>query len=127
MGWVLIFDIQGWITLFIGSLLALITFFSSYSHVSIPFGGTAQIRDHKVYYDDLWLPEILNDTPWQLQRYNTFQLGMNSFFCLEKNDSTLFINAARRNLDLFCCLSGTPALGYFFPIRARSRSTLRTL
>lgn len=32
----------------------------------------SQIRDHKVYYDDLWLPEILNDTPWQLQRYRTF-------------------------------------------------------
>lgn len=44
----------------------------------------SQIRDHKVYYDDLWLPEILNDTPWQLQRYRTFQLGMNSFFVLQK-------------------------------------------
>ena len=44
MGRVLVFDIQGWITLFIGGLLALITFFSSYSHVSIPFGGTAQIN-----------------------------------------------------------------------------------
>ena len=44
---------------------------------------SSQIRDHKVYYDDLWLPEILNDTPWQLQRYRTFQLGMNSFFVLQ--------------------------------------------
>jgi hypothetical protein len=44
----------------------------------------SQIRDHKVYYDDLWLPEILNDTPWGLQRYCTFQLGMNSYFSLEK-------------------------------------------
>ena len=43
-----------------------------------------QIRDYKVYYDDLWLPEILYDTPWQLQRYRTFQLGMNSFFHLAK-------------------------------------------
>ena len=44
MGRVWLFDIQGWITLFIGGLLALITFFSSYSYVSIPFGGTAQIN-----------------------------------------------------------------------------------
>jgi hypothetical protein len=44
----------------------------------------SQIRDHKVYYDNLWLPEILSDTPWQLQCYHTFQLGMNSFFVLEK-------------------------------------------
>ncbi|MCP9910755.1 hypothetical protein KBZ15_12720 [Cyanobium sp. BA20m-p-22] len=44
VGRVWLFDIQGWITLFIGGLLALITFFSAYSHVSIPFGGTAQIN-----------------------------------------------------------------------------------
>lgn len=44
----------------------------------------SQIRDHKVYYDDLWLLEILNDTPFKLQRYCTFQLGMNSFFVLQK-------------------------------------------
>lgn len=44
----------------------------------------SQIRDHKVYYDNLWLPEILSSTPWQLQCYQTFQLGMNSFFVLQK-------------------------------------------
>ena len=44
----------------------------------------SQIRDHKVYYDNLCLREILSDTPWQLQFYQTFQLGMNSFFVLEK-------------------------------------------
>jgi hypothetical protein len=45
---------------------------------------SSQIRDHKVYYDDLWLHEILNETPWQLKRYRTFQLGMNSFFVMQK-------------------------------------------
>ncbi|HBH72183.1 MAG TPA: hypothetical protein DDY43_01785 [Synechococcales bacterium UBA10510] len=44
----------------------------------------SQIRDHKVYYDNLWLPEILHDIPWRLQCYYTFQLGMNSFFVLQK-------------------------------------------
>jgi hypothetical protein len=44
----------------------------------------SQIRDHKVYYDDLWLAEILRETPWQLKRYQPFQLGMNSFFLLSK-------------------------------------------
>jgi hypothetical protein len=33
VGRVWLFDIQGWITLFLGGLLALITLFSSYSHV----------------------------------------------------------------------------------------------
>jgi hypothetical protein len=36
---VLVFDIQGWITLILGSLLALITLFTSYSHVHVPFLG----------------------------------------------------------------------------------------
>jgi hypothetical protein len=35
----LIFDIQGWITFILGRLLALITLFSSYSHVHVPFAG----------------------------------------------------------------------------------------
>jgi len=43
-----------------------------------------QIRDHKVYYDDLWITEMLSTTPWQLQHYRTFQLGMNSLFVLTK-------------------------------------------
>ena len=41
---VLIFDIQGWITLVIGGLLALITLFSSYSYASIPFIGTVEFN-----------------------------------------------------------------------------------
>ena len=39
MGRVLLFDIQGWITLVLGGLLALITLFASYSHVHLPFLG----------------------------------------------------------------------------------------
>jgi hypothetical protein len=39
VGRVLVFDIQGWITLLLGSLLALITLFTSYSHVHVPFLG----------------------------------------------------------------------------------------
>ena len=44
LGRVLIFDIQGWITLVIGGLLALITLFSSYSNASIPFIGTVEFN-----------------------------------------------------------------------------------
>jgi hypothetical protein len=44
----------------------------------------SQIRDHKVYYDDLWLAETLKRTTWQLQHYQLFQFGMNSFFILNK-------------------------------------------
>jgi hypothetical protein len=39
LGRVWLFDIQGWITLLLGGLLALITLFSSYSYVHIPFLG----------------------------------------------------------------------------------------
>ena len=39
VGRVLVFDIQGWITLFLGGLLALITLFTSYSHAHVPFLG----------------------------------------------------------------------------------------
>ncbi len=42
LGRVLVFDIQGWITLILGGLPALITLFSSYSHVHVPFAGTRQ-------------------------------------------------------------------------------------
>ena len=48
MGRVWLFDIQGWITLFLGGLLALITLFSSYSHVHIPFLGAVAL-------DQKWL------------------------------------------------------------------------
>ncbi len=44
MGRVLLFDIQGWITLILGGLLAVITLFSSYSHVHIPFIGAVALN-----------------------------------------------------------------------------------
>ena len=43
MGRVWLFDIQGWITLLLGGLLALITLFTSYSHVRIPFLGNVAL------------------------------------------------------------------------------------
>lgn len=43
VGRVLLFDIQGWLTLFLGGLLALITLFSSCSHVHIPFLGAVAL------------------------------------------------------------------------------------
>jgi hypothetical protein len=43
VGRVLSFDIQGWITLILGGLLALITLFSSYNHVHVPFVGTVAL------------------------------------------------------------------------------------
>ena len=44
----------------------------------------SQIRDHKVYYDDFWLKNILKKTDWKIQKYRTFQFGMNSEFTLCK-------------------------------------------
>lgn len=44
----------------------------------------SQVRDHKVYYDDLWLSEIIEGTGWRLKSYQRFQLGMNIFFELEQ-------------------------------------------
>ena len=38
----------------------------------------SQIRDHKVYYDDLWINEIVDKTPWKISFYKTFQMGLNS-------------------------------------------------
>ena len=43
VGRVWLFDIQGWITLLLGGLLALITLFTSYSHVRIPFLGNVAL------------------------------------------------------------------------------------
>jgi uncharacterized membrane protein len=43
VGRILFFDIQGWITLIQGCLLALITLFTSYSHVHLPFLGTVEL------------------------------------------------------------------------------------
>ncbi len=42
MGRFFVFDIQGWITLLLGGLLALITY-TSYSHVHIPFLGAVAV------------------------------------------------------------------------------------
>ena len=44
----------------------------------------SQIKDHWVYYDDLWLKEIISLSPWRVKSYQKFQLGMNSKFILRK-------------------------------------------
>ena len=44
----------------------------------------SQIIDHKVYYDELWLKNILSKTSWELKKYRTFQFGLNSEFILVK-------------------------------------------
>jgi hypothetical protein len=44
VGRVWLFDIQGWITLLLGGLLALISLFSSYSYVHIPFLGAVALN-----------------------------------------------------------------------------------
>ena len=44
----------------------------------------SQITDHWVYYDDLWLNEIIALTPWIVTSYQLFQLGLNSEFILTK-------------------------------------------
>ena len=44
MGRIRLFDIQGWITLLLGGLLALITVFSPYSHVHLPFLGNVSLE-----------------------------------------------------------------------------------
>jgi hypothetical protein len=44
VGRVWLFDIQGWITLILGGLLALITLFTSYSHVHLPFLGAIALN-----------------------------------------------------------------------------------
>ena len=49
MGRVFLFDIQGWITLILGGLLALITLFSSYSHVHIPFLGAGALNQQRLF------------------------------------------------------------------------------
>ncbi len=49
MGRVFLFDIQGWITLILGGLLALITLFSSYSHVHIPFIGAVALNQQWLF------------------------------------------------------------------------------
>ena len=49
VGRVFLFDIQGWITLLLGGLLALITLFSSYSHVHIPFLGAVALDQQRLF------------------------------------------------------------------------------
>ena len=44
----------------------------------------SQIKDHKIYYDKLWLNQILSRTNWVLQDYKKFQFGLNSEFVLSK-------------------------------------------
>lgn len=44
VGRVWFFDIQGWITLILGGLLALITLFSVFSHVHLPFFGAIALN-----------------------------------------------------------------------------------
>jgi len=51
---------------------------------------SSQIKDHWVYYDDLWLQEIVALAGWRLARYKKFQFGLNSEFKLIKNDCADF-------------------------------------
>lgn len=44
----------------------------------------SQIEDHKVYYDDLWLHEVLDGTGWRMTRYSIFQMGLNSRFLIAR-------------------------------------------
>lgn len=44
---------------------------------------SSQIKDHKVYYDELWLSSILAKSNWKLISYKTFQIGLNSRFVLK--------------------------------------------
>lgn len=46
----------------------------------------SQIRDHEIYYDNLWFNKILSKTNWVLSYYKTFQFGLNSEFILSKKD-----------------------------------------
>ncbi|MFZ4396987.1 MAG: class I SAM-dependent methyltransferase [Kiritimatiellia bacterium] len=46
-----------------------------------------QIQDHKVYYDDLWLREMVDGTGWQLTCYKPIQFGLNGFFKLQRHAS----------------------------------------
>lgn len=45
----------------------------------------SQIEDHKVYYDDLWLGQIISRTNWSVNAYKQFQFGLNSEFRLARN------------------------------------------
>lgn len=43
-----------------------------------------QIEDHKIYYDQGTLSQMINGTGWEMIEYRRFQLGMNSFFRFKK-------------------------------------------
>ncbi|WP_269623081.1 methyltransferase domain-containing protein [Prochlorococcus marinus] len=45
---------------------------------------SSQIKDHKIYYDNLWLKYILSNTAWEIETYSKFQFGLNSQFILKK-------------------------------------------
>jgi hypothetical protein len=49
VGRVWLFDIQGWITLLLGGLLALITLFTSYSHVHLPLLGAVTLNQQGLF------------------------------------------------------------------------------
>jgi hypothetical protein len=49
VGWVLLCDIHGWITLVLGGLLALITLFTSCSHVHLPFLGAVALDQQGLF------------------------------------------------------------------------------
>jgi len=44
----------------------------------------SQITDHKAYYDDLWINEMLYQTSWRVEKYQTFQFGLNSLVVLSR-------------------------------------------
>lgn len=45
-----------------------------------------QIEDHKIYYDQKTLSEMIAGTGWEMVEYRRFQFGMNSFFMLALAD-----------------------------------------
>jgi hypothetical protein len=49
VSWVLLFDIQDWITLDLGGLLALITLFTSCSHDHLPFLGAVALDQQGLF------------------------------------------------------------------------------
>ena len=71
MGRVLLYDIQGWITLLLGGLLALITLFTSYSHVHPPSSAPSPsiskgCFDKSAYYSSLpWFRRLLAMLNWR--------------------------------------------------------------
>lgn len=46
----------------------------------------SQIEDHKIYYDQKTLSDMITGTGWKMAEYRKFQFGMNSFFRLGRTD-----------------------------------------